>query len=116
VNKPLTYWIDTDHIHELCDRFGPTLDGYEEKPGLTNREKISLRCVLSSWVCFREWVEEIPLSEASTLVKTAWATTEISEYGVCSSDVGEALNILEGITVWQANEIIRALSEAIKQS
>jgi hypothetical protein len=116
VNKPLTQWVETDRIHELCDRFGPTLDGTDQNQGLTTREKICLRCILSSWVCFAGWFEKMTLSEACSLIESAWASTENSEYGICSTDVAEALNILEGIAIWQANEIIRALSEAVKQN
>jgi hypothetical protein len=114
VNKPITYWIDTDHIQELCERFGPTLDGYETNPGLTNREKTSLRCVLAGWVSLREISEEITISKCFAYIEGFWELADISEYGMCSEDVAEALNILEGITVGQANELIRALSEAIK--
>jgi len=106
VNKPLTYWAQGNQIDKLCDRFGSTLDE------LTPREKANLRTVLSLWVSMQT-TSQVPLKDSYIAVESAWASTSISEYAMCSEDVIEALSIINGITTSQANEIIRAISNSL---
>jgi hypothetical protein len=106
VNKPVAYWVQTEQIDKLCDRFGQTLNE------LTPREKASLRTVLSFWVSMQS-VEQVPLDNSYVAVEDAWSNASISVYALCSEDVIEAVNILDGVTKEQANDLIRALSESL---
>lgn len=109
----MTKAAQSDQIDKLTEKFGPTLDGYESQPGLTRREKINLRTVLSTWVSMKEVNLDVPVRSAWVAIEHGWAEMIDNGYGMCSEDVREALSILDGITVEQGNELLRALSEQI---
>lgn len=111
--KPSQYWIHTGRIDKLTEQFGPTLDGYDNYPGLTRREKISLRSLLSMWMSLRELQPEMPISGAYACIESAWQGACLSEYAMCTDDVMKAISILDGITCLECNELLRALSEQI---
>lgn len=106
MNKPVAYWVQTEQIDKLCDRFGQTLEK------LTPREKANLRTVLSFWVSLQTF-SQAHISAAFDAVEKAWEATSNTPHGLCSMDVIVSLEILEGITTSQANEVIRALSESL---
>lgn len=109
----MTGVIQNDQIDKLTEKFSPTLDGYDTQPGLTRREKNSLRAVLSAWISMREVDTDVPLMIAWACVEGGWAEMINNGYAMCSEDVKESLEILHGITVEQGNELLRALSEQI---
>lgn len=104
--KPVTYWIDTEEIQNLCARYGCFLEK------LNRKEKASIRTFLSFWISMR-FKAASAIQEAYASVEAGWVSAEISDYSLATEDVETAILMIENLENEQIESLLTAIQSLI---
>lgn len=101
MSKPIQYYTSGEHLDKLCEKFGSQLD-------LLDREqKLELRIVLSYFV----WGQD-QMSDDYT-INDAW-TDSLEQLLIEDKQIQQCLEILQGITVRDAESLLEAISAQLR--
>lgn len=105
--KPVTYWIDTEEIQNLCARYGCFLEK------LNRKEKASIRTFLSFWISMRFKAVTASIENAYASVEAGWLSAEISDYSLATEDVEAAILMIENLENEQIESLLTAIQSLI---